>query len=137
MDVDRRSQPPPESRHLYKSFLRYTSIAALFVAGFLIAQRFLIVLLLAAKILGYGGALNAWRGPVDRRTVVHDGIPIDVYKGARSHSSILIVHGVNPTGKNSLDLIRISEGLAQIGYEVFVPDLEHLRKQHLRPEDAE
>jgi hypothetical protein len=33
-------------------------------------------------------------------------------------------------------LIRISEGLAQGGYEVFVPDLAHLKKQHLRPEDA-
>ena len=103
---------------------------------FVIAWRVLPVLFLSGKILGYGGALNAWEGPVDRETVVHEGIPVDIYRGRKSVSPILIVHGVNPTGKNSLDLIRISEGLAQTGYEVFVPDLIHLRKQHVRIEDA-
>jgi len=97
----------------------------------------LLVLFFSAKILGYPGALDAWEGPVDRRTVIHDGIPVDIYHGPNSSSPILIVHGVNPTGKNSLDLIRISEGLAQSGYEVFVPDLVHLKMQHLRPEDAD
>jgi hypothetical protein len=118
-----------------KSF-RYIAAAAILVLGFLIARRVLLVLFLSAKILGYESALNAWEGAVDRRTVFHDGIPVDIYKGRNSSSPILIVHGVNPTGKNSLDLIRIAEGLAQTGYEVFVPDLAHLKKQHLRPEDA-
>jgi hypothetical protein len=106
------------------------------VAAFFIARRALLVLFLSAKILGYEGWLNAWRGAVDRETVVHLGIPVDIYRGPYSTSPILIVHGVNPTGKNSLDLIRVSEGLAQAGYEVFVPDFVHLKKQHLRPEDA-
>src|SRR5690349_9915793 len=106
------------------------------VAAFFVLRRFLLVLFFSAKILGYSDALNAWEGPVDRQTVMHDGMPIDIYRGRNSTSPILIVHGVNPTGKNSLDLIRISEGLAQSGYEVFVPDLVHLKKQHLRPEDA-
>jgi hypothetical protein len=106
------------------------------VVVFFVLRRFLLVVFLSAKILGYPGALNAWEGPVDRQTVIHDGIAIDIYRGPKSASAILVVHGVNPTGKNSLDLIRISEGLAQSGYEVFVPDLAHLKKQHLRPEDA-
>jgi dienelactone hydrolase len=106
------------------------------VVVFFVLRRFLLVLFLSAKILGYPGALNAWEGPVDRQMVIHDGIPVDIYRGPKSASAILIVHGVNPTGKNSLDLIRVSEGLAQSGYEVFVPDLAHLKKQHLRPEDA-
>jgi dienelactone hydrolase len=106
------------------------------LVAFFVLRRFLLVLFLSAKILGYPDALNAWEGPVDRQTVIHDAIPIDIYRGPNSTSPILVVHGVNPTGKNSLDLIRISEGLAQSGYEVFVPDLIHLKKQHLRPEDA-
>jgi hypothetical protein len=114
----------------------YAIAAAVLLLSFVAGRRALLVVFLAAKILGYGGWLNAWQGAVDRHTVIHDGIPVDIYRGPNSTSPILIVHGVNPTGKNSLDLIRISEGLAQTGYEVFVPDLAHLKKQHLRPEDA-
>lgn len=119
-----------------RNSIRHLAAAAALVLGFLLVRRFLLVLFLSAKILGHGDPLNAWKGAVDRRTVVHEGISIDIYRGPNSVSPILIVHGVNPTGKNSLDLIRISEGLAQTGYEVFVPDLIHLKKQHLRPEDA-
>ena len=80
-------------------------IAAIFgIVIFLIVRRALLVLFLSGKILGYGGALNAWEGPVARQTVIHDGIPIDIYRGPNSTSPILIIHGVNPTGKNSLDL---------------------------------
>jgi pimeloyl-ACP methyl ester carboxylesterase len=43
---------------------------------------------------------------------------------------------VNPTGKDSPDLIRISQALAQAGYQVFVPDLIEMRKQHVQPEEA-
>jgi hypothetical protein len=102
----------------------------------LVLRRSLLVVFLSAKILGYGGWLDAWKGPVDRQTVVHQEIPVDIYHGPNSTSPILIVHGVNPTGKNSLDLIRVSEGLSQSGYEVFVPDLVNLKKQHLRTEDV-
>ncbi len=124
--------PSPGRRGL----ARYAATAIFLVATFLFVRRLLLVLFLSAKILGYGSALNAWEGPVDRQTVIHDGISVDIYRGPNSVSPILIVHGVNPTGKDSLDLVRISEGLAQTGYEVFVPDLIHLKKQHLRPEDA-
>jgi pimeloyl-ACP methyl ester carboxylesterase len=128
--------PLPEGEGFIGSHRRKVFTGLLAVVAFFALRRFLLVVFLTAKILGYPGALNAWEGAVDRETVTHDGIPVDVYRGPNSSSPILIVHGVNPTGKNSLDLIRVSEGLAQIGYEVFVPDLAHLKKQHLRPEDA-
>ena len=96
-------------------------------------RRGLLVVFLAAKILGYADALNAWEGAVSRQTTVRGGIPVDVYRGSNPVSPILIVHGVNPTGKDSLDLVRVSEGLAQAGYEVYVPDLAEMKKQHLRP----
>jgi hypothetical protein len=96
----------------------------------------LLVSFLALKIIGDPAALDAWEGPVVHRTVEHAGIPIDVYENDQSRSAILVVHGVNPTGKNSLDLVRISEGLAQSGFEVFVPDFAEMRKLHLTPEES-
>src|SRR5215831_12386830 len=73
----------------------------------LLIRHTLLVGFLALKIIGDPGALDAWKGPV-----------------------------VNPTGKNSLDLVRISEGLAQSGFEVFVPDFAEMRKLHLTPEES-
>jgi pimeloyl-ACP methyl ester carboxylesterase len=61
---------------------------------------------------------------------------VDVYGSAKSDPAMLIVHGVNPTGKNSLDLVRISEALAQTGYSVFVPDFAEMKHLHLRAEEA-
>src|SRR5262245_8315955 len=110
------------------------TLVALFV--FLVLRRALLVVCLGLKILGYTDALNAWKGPIRHETVEHAGIPIDIYSGEHAYSPILIVHGLNPTGKNSLDLMRISEALAQVGYQVFVPDLIELKRQHLQPEEA-
>jgi pimeloyl-ACP methyl ester carboxylesterase len=119
---------PPKVRRISMA------LVALFV--FLVLRRALLVVCLGLKILGYTDALNAWKGPVRHETVEHAGIPIDIYSGEHAYSPILIVHGLNPTGKNSLDLMRISEALAQVGYQVFVPDLIELKRQHLQPEEA-
>jgi pimeloyl-ACP methyl ester carboxylesterase len=102
----------------------------------LLLRRVLLVAFLGLKILGHPEALDTWNGPVHHITIQHAGIPVDVYTGGQVHSPILIVHGVNPTGKDSPDLIRISEALAQVGYQVFVPDLIDMKKQHLQPEEA-
>ncbi len=115
---------------------RPLALGAILIVLFLLVRRGLLVVFLAAKILGYADGLNAWEGAVSRQTTVRGGIPVDVYRGSNPVSPILIVHGVNPTGKDSLDLVRVSEGLAQAGYEVYVPDLAEMKKQHLRPEDA-
>jgi len=115
---------------------RALALSATVIALFLLVRRGILVIFLGAKILGYAAALDAWEGAVSRQTIVHGGIPVDVYLRRNPVSSILIVHGVNPTGKDSPDLIRISEALAQVGYEVYVPDLQEMKKQHLRPEDA-
>ena len=125
----------PVPSPLFRAFLYFVALSFL-VTTFFLARRALLVLLLSAKILGYGGALDAWKGPVARETVIHAGIPMDIYRGGNPVSPILIVHGVNPTGKDNLDLVRISQGLAQAGYEVYVPDLADMKKQHLRPEEA-
>ena len=108
----------------------------LLLAIAVVLRRGLLVVFLALKILGHPMALDAWRGPVLHQTTSRSGIPVDVYASSESDSPILIVHGVNPTGKNSLDLVRISEALAQAGYAVYVPDFAEMKKQHLRPEEA-
>jgi pimeloyl-ACP methyl ester carboxylesterase len=107
----------------------------LLLLAFLVLRRGILVTFLALKILGYTDALDAWEGAVRHQTVQHDGMRIDVY-GESSASPILIVHGVNPSGKDSLDLMRISEALAQVGYQVFVPDFVEMKRQHLEPEEA-
>jgi hypothetical protein len=112
-------------------FSVFTIVLLLFI------RHALLVSILALKIIGDPAALDAWKGPVLHRTVAHAGIPIDVYGNHQSRSAILIVHGVNPTGKNSLDLVRISEGLAQSGFEVFVPDFAEMRKLHLTPGESD
>jgi hypothetical protein len=101
----------------------------------LLLRRALLVSFLALKILGYPATLDAWKGPVSHQTIEHAGIPIDIY-GSKTGSAILVIHGVNPTGKNSLDLVRISEALAQVGFEVYVPDLADMRRLRLRPEES-
>src|SRR5262249_37562282 len=101
----------------------------------LLMRRVLLVAFLGLKILGHSAELDAWEGKVRHQTVQHAGIPIDIY-GERSESPILIVHGVNPSGKDSPDLMRISDALAQVGYQVFVPDLVELKKQHIQPEET-
>src|ERR1043166_2997410 len=104
------------------------------VAGVLL-RRGVLVILLALKILGHPAALDAWRGPVPHQTVSYAGIPVDIYGSAQSAPAMLIVHGVNPTGKNSPDLVRISEGLAQAGYAVYVPDFAEMKRLRLRVEE--
>jgi len=118
--------------------MRYRKAATLLfcIVLFFLIRRGLLVIFLGLKILGNTAALDAWEGAVRHQTVEHAGIPIDIY-GDQTSSAILIIHGVNPTGKNSLDLVRISEALAQVGYQVFVPDLREMKKQHLQPEEAE
>src|SRR5215471_592793 len=63
-------------------------------------RRPLLVVFLALKILGHSAALDAWKGAVSHQTVVNSGIPVDIYGDPRSLSAMLIVHGVNPTGKD-------------------------------------
>jgi pimeloyl-ACP methyl ester carboxylesterase len=101
-----------------------------------VLRRGLLVVFLALKILGYPAALDAWRGAVSHQTVSYSGIPVDIYGRPQTDSPMLIVHGVNPTGKNSLDLVRISEALAQAGYAVYVPDFAEMKRVHLRAEEA-
>src|SRR5260370_35561702 len=107
-----------------------------YLAVLFVLRRGLLVVFLALKILGHPAPMDAWRGAVWHQTVSYSDIPVDIYGRPQSDSPMLIVHGVNPTGKNSLDLVRISEALAQAGYVVSVPDFAEMKRAHLRAEEA-
>jgi pimeloyl-ACP methyl ester carboxylesterase len=115
-----------------RNLILAASVAAILV----LLRRGLLVIFLALKILGHPAALDAWSGAVLHQTVSYSGIPVDVYGSPKSDSAMMIIHGVNPTGKNSLDLVRISEALAQTGYAVYVPDFVDMKRLHLRAEEA-
>jgi pimeloyl-ACP methyl ester carboxylesterase len=123
--------PLQRSRRVGRTFL-LLAIAVLFIA----ARRGLLVAFLGLKILGHPAGLDSWKGAVRYETIQHAGIPIDIYTGSGRQSPLLIIHGVNPTGKDSVDLKRISAALAQTGYKVFVPDLVEMKHQHLDPEET-
>jgi pimeloyl-ACP methyl ester carboxylesterase len=115
--------------------IRHVIALALVMVAFFVARRGLLVAFLALKILGHTTALDTWKTPVPHRTVQHAGISMDIY--GDSGSPMLIVHGVNPTGKDSPDLVRISQALGQSGFQIFVPDLVGMKQQRLHPEEAE
>lgn len=120
-------------------FARHRGLLAAIACGILllvVLRRALLVSFLALKLVDYPAALDSWKGAVSHRTVEHAGIPIDIYGDDASSSALLIVHGINPTGKNSLDLVRIAEGLAQAGFEVYLPDFIEMRKLHLTPSES-
>ncbi|HEX9021703.1 MAG TPA: hypothetical protein VF903_10635 [Nitrospirota bacterium] len=50
---------------------------------------------------------------------------------------LLLVHGVNPSGKDDKRIVLLAEDLARAGFLVLVPDLEGMRSLRMRISDAE
>ena len=63
----------------------------------------------------------------------------DLYRPAKKgrHFPLLLVHGVNPTGKDDPQLVLLAKDLARAGFLVLVPDITGLKTLHLRISDAE
>jgi len=53
------------------------------------------------------------------------------------HMPLLLVHGVNPTGKDDVQLALLARDFAMAGFLVLVPDLEGMKDLRVRPSDAE
>jgi len=66
-------------------------------------------------------------------------IHADLYRplGHGRQFPLLLVHGVNPTGKDDEQLVLLAQDLARAGFLVLVPDLEGMKTLHLRISDAE
>lgn len=92
----------------------------------------------AGKLLGFGTAFDRWRGPVSRSAIIIGGmIPADIYTTPRSRFTVVFVHGVNKTGKDSPDVRLAAEAFAGSGFRVVVPDFARLRRQNVTPEDID
>ncbi len=66
-------------------------------------------------------------------------IQADLYRPVKKgkYFPLLLVHGVNPTGKDDRQLVLLAKDLARAGFLVLVPDITGLKTLHLRISDAE
>src|SRR5687768_2721541 len=85
----------------------------------------------SAGLLGFPTALDSWRSPVVRSSHLLGTIAVDIYESPRSRSTILMVHGVNESGKNSPELKPIAETLARSGFRVVVPEFGRMTRQNV------
>lgn len=53
------------------------------------------------------------------------------------HPPLLLVHGVNPTGKDDEQIVLLAKNLARAGFLVLVPDFEGMKALRIRRSDAE
>jgi hypothetical protein len=66
-------------------------------------------------------------------------IHADLYipKEGGLHFPLVIVHGVNPTGKDDEQLVLLAKDFARAGFLVMVPDFEGMKALRIRISDAE
>jgi hypothetical protein len=117
--------------------LRRAILILLVVAAAIEVQSLTSVAGAAAQILGYRGVFTWRRESVSKTTVAIAHMESDVYTSSRSRAPLLLVHGVNDTGKNSPDVKPIAEGFAIAGFRVVVPQFERLTRQNVTPADVD
>jgi hypothetical protein len=110
-------------------------ILLVFVAALLYRVAELSVI--SAKLFDYSAVFDLWKGPVGRETVMIGQIPADIYTGARSRLPMLMVHGVNQTGKDSPEIRSVAEAFAGSGFRVLVPQFERLTRQNVSAADVD
>jgi len=81
-------------------------------------------------------------GPSVKKVNIQSGgrsLSADLYipKEKGLHFPLVIVHGVNPTGKDDEHLVLLAKNFARAGFLVVVPDLEGMKALRLRVSDAE
>jgi len=66
-------------------------------------------------------------------------LPADLYipKDGGLHFPLVIVHGVNPTGKDDEQLVLLAKDFARAGFLVMVPDFEGMKTLRIRISEAE
>ena len=103
----------------------------------LISLRLLLVGAFAAKVLDKSAYLDAWKGEVSRRSETMNGIFADIYDRTEGRFPVILVHGVNPTGKDSPDIVRVAEAFAQVGFKVIAPDFPRMKRQNVSSKDSD
>ncbi len=70
-----------------------------------------------------------------RDRVIHADLYCSQKEGRRF--PLLLVHGLNPTGKDDEHLVLLAEDLARAGFLVMVPEFEGMKTLRIRTSDAE
>lgn len=67
------------------------------------------------------------------------GVRADLYipKPQGRFTPLLLVHGVNPTGKDDPQIVVLAKDLAMAGFLVMVPDMEGMKRLRMRVSDIE
>jgi dienelactone hydrolase len=123
-------------------------LSLLVIAGILffaqIKRGFLSILILADSVRPPGKALMGKfiAGPlVEKVTVPGRGglIAADLYspRGKGGYFPLLLVHGVNPDGKDDEQLVLLAKDLSRAGFLVLVPDFVGMKSLRPRISDAE
>ena len=112
-------------------------LIALAVFGLVGLCRIAFLGITSAKLLGSGYVFDLWHGPINRSSIWIGKIPADVYSSPVSRSPLLLVHGVNETGKDSPEVRRVAEAFAGSGFRVLVPEFERLTRQNVTIRDVD
>jgi pimeloyl-ACP methyl ester carboxylesterase len=88
---------------------------------------------------GRAAALSAMTVPPDRRPFPTDAIAADLYlhRGLRRGTSLVLVHGFTPQGKDDPRVQDAAQLLARAGFDVAVPTISGLTRGRLGLEDVE
>src|SRR5262245_56781775 len=117
--------------------LRRILLLALITISVVGLYRLAGVVVTSAKVLGSDTVFDWWHGPIARSTVSIGTIPADMYTGSGSRQPLLLIHGVNETGKNAPEVKHVAEAFAGSGYRVVVPEFVRLTRQNVTPEDVD
>lgn len=99
--------------------------------------RGLLIAAFCAKALGYPAILDTLKPTPAKHTFRLAGTIADEFYMQSGATPLLIVHGVNATGKDSPQLQVMGAALAQVGFRAIIPDLAELKRQHVSPADAQ
>src|SRR5215813_6745554 len=117
--------------------LRRIFLLALMIICVVGLYRFATLIVTSAKVLGSDTVFDWWHGPIARSSIFIGTIPADVYTGPGSREPLLLIHGVNETGKNAPEVKHVAEAFAGSGYRVVVPEFVRLTRQNVTPEDVD
>src|SRR5262245_31729106 len=120
--------------------MRVRRLIVLFVAVILLLglHRAALVFGTSARALGHSGLVFWSRSQVTKTSLSVLNMDADEYTSPGGHrASILLIHGVNESGKNSPEVKPIAEAFAGAGFRIVVPQFERLTRQNVTPADVD
>lgn len=107
------------------------------VVSLIATYKLAVLASVSAKVLGSDKTFDWWHDRISRSTISIGPIPADVYTSRGSRFPLLLVHGVNETGKDAPEVKHVAEAFAGSGYRVVVPEFVRLTRQNVTPADVD